>query len=98
MSTFQEIINGEKPVLVDFFATWCGPCKAMAPGLATFAETHTDKIKVLKVDIDRNPQAAQAFQVTAVPTLILFHKGQVVWRQAGAMNPVQLQNALKNWL
>lgn len=90
METFQQIINGDKPVLVDFHATWCGPCKAMAPELVHFSRQHSDKLMVIKIDVDKNPQASTTYQVQAVPTLMLFKNGKVVWRQSGAMSAQQL--------
>ncbi len=96
MGKFQELLNGETPVLVDFSAEWCGPCKMMAPELKKFAAMHSDDLKVIKVDIDKNPQAAQAYQVQSVPTLILFKKGRQLWRQSGAMSASQLSAAISS--
>ena len=79
--TFQELINGETPVLVDFFATWCGPCKMMQPILEDTAKQVGEKVKIIKVDVDKNPLAASSYQVRGVPTLILFQKGQILWRE-----------------
>ena len=90
MSRFQDLINGDTPVLVDFFAEWCGPCKMMAPELKKLVDMKGDSLKVIKVDIDKNPQAANAFQVSSVPTLILFKKGKTIWRKSGAMTAHQL--------
>jgi thioredoxin 1 len=90
MSKFQELINGDTPVLVDFYAEWCGPCKMMAPELKKLADKEGDRVKVIKVDVDRNPQASMAYQVSSVPTLILFHKGRQLWRQSGAASAAQL--------
>lgn len=90
METFQQIINSDEPVLVDFHATWCGPCKQMAPELTRFAREHTGKLRVIKVDVDKNQQAAAQFQVQGVPTLILVKKGKVLWRQSGAMSASQM--------
>lgn len=94
METFKELINGDKPVLVDFHATWCGPCKQMAPELVHFSRQNSEKLRVIKIDIDRNRQAASNYQIQAVPTLILFKNGQVVWRQSGAMSAQQLGQLL----
>lgn len=96
--TFKELINSEKPVVVDFFATWCGPCKAMAPVLDEFKGAVGDKATVIKIDVDRNPSAAQAYNVRGVPTLAIFKKGGIVWRQSGVMSAAQLQQALQPFL
>jgi thioredoxin 1 len=83
--TFKEIIHGDTPVLVDFYADWCGPCKMMAPVIEEFSREMGDKVRVLKVDIDRNPRAAEAYRILGVPTMILFRKGNVLWREAGVV-------------
>ena len=98
METFSKILNDEKPVLVDFHAEWCGPCKMMAPELKRFADSHKEKVRVLKVDIDKNRETAQQFNIQGVPTLILFKKGKVLWRQSGAMNAQQLSGIVKSKL
>lgn len=87
MGKFDELINGETPVLVDFYADWCGPCKMMAPYLEEVASDMKGKVKVIKVDVDKNQAASQKYQVQSIPTLILFHKGQIKWRQAGVVPP-----------
>ena len=97
METFSKILNDETPVLVDFHAEWCGPCKVMAPELKKFAEAHK-QIRVLKVDIDKNRETADQFNIQGVPTLILFKKGKVIWRQSGAMNAQQLSGIVKSKL
>jgi len=90
MGKFQELLNSDIPVLVDFTAEWCGPCKMMAPELKKLVEMHGDSLRVIKVDIDKNPAAANAYQVQSVPTLMLFRKGQQLWRQSGAMSASQI--------
>lgn len=96
METFSKIINDEKPVLVDFHAEWCGPCKMMAPELKRFAENNKDSVRVLKVDIDKNQATAGHYKIQGVPTLILFKQGKILWRQSGAMNAKQISDAVKS--
>lgn len=97
-SSFQELINGSKPVLVDFFAEWCGPCKMMKPILAEFKTSIGDRATVIKVDVDRNPAAAQAYRIQGVPTLAIFKEGKLVWRKSGVMSTPQLLSALQPYL
>ena len=87
---FSEIIKGEVPTLVDFFAEWCGPCKMMKPILEELKHTVGDNVIILKIDIDKNQQVASAYHVQSVPTLILFNKGQIKWRQAGVVPAKEL--------
>lgn len=91
---FSEIINAEKPVLVDFYTEWCGPCKMMAPVLKELKEKMGDRLTIIKVDVDKSPAAAQHYQVQGVPTLVLFKSGQIKWRQSGAMSLSVLQDAV----
>ncbi len=93
--TFGEMINSEKPVLVDFFAEWCGPCKMMAPVLRQVKDEVQDNASIIKVDIDKNQQTAAVYNVTAVPTLLIFKKGEVVWRQSGVVPKTELVKKLK---
>ncbi len=90
MATFNEIINSDQPVLVDFFATWCAPCKAMLPILDDIAKQVQGKARVIKIDVDKNQQVAAAYQVRGVPTLILFKNGKQLWRQSGVVDANQL--------
>ena len=90
MSKFTELIKGETPVLVDFYATWCGPCKTMSPILEDVKSQLKGKAKVLKIDVDKNPQASAYYQVRSVPTLILFKKGLQLWRQSGVVQANQI--------
>lgn len=93
--SFQQLINGDKPVVVDFFAEWCGPCKMMKPILDEFKGMVGDRATVIKIDVDKNPAAAQAYGVRGVPTLAIFKNGQVVWRKSGVISAAQLQSVLQ---
>ena len=93
--TFQEVINKDKPVLVDFFAEWCGPCKMMAPILKDLKKSLSDEISIIKIDVDKNQHAATQYQVRGVPTLILFKNGKVLWRQSGVVPAIELEKIIK---
>jgi len=90
MSTFQSIIQSDKPVLVDFFATWCGPCQTLAPILKQVKDNLGDRISIIKIDVDKNQQIAAQYQVRGVPTMILFQNGKQLWRQSGVLSSADL--------
>ncbi|TRX38303.1 thioredoxin [Flavobacterium restrictum] len=90
MSAFNTLINSEKPVLVDFFATWCGPCQMLAPVLKQVKEHLGERVSILKIDVDKNQQIAAQYQVRGVPTLLLFQNGKQLWRQSGVLSKDEL--------
>lgn len=94
MSSFYELINQDKPVLVDFYADWCGPCKMMAPILKQVKDNLGNRATIIKIDVDKNQSLAAKYQVRGVPTLILFNKGRSVWRQAGVVQKNEIINAI----
>ncbi|MBW3469735.1 thioredoxin [Arthrospiribacter ruber] len=93
--TFSELIDGDTPILVDFYATWCGPCKMMQPILEDTSRQLGEAVKIIKVDVDKNQLAANKYQVRGVPTLILFHKGKILWRQSGVVPAHQLTTIIR---
>ena len=97
MSNFSEIIHQEKPVLVDFFADWCGPCKMMSPILKEVKDILGDTVSIIKIDVDKNQALAAKYQVRGVPTLILYKSGKQVWKQSGVIQKNELVSIITNF-
>ena len=97
MENFNDIINGEGLTLVDFFATWCGPCKMMHPVLEQLKEELGDSIRIIKIDVDKNNSLAMNYRVQSVPTLMLFRKGEMLWRQSGALPLSALKKVIEQF-
>lgn len=98
METFQQIINGDKPVLVDFFATWCGPCKAMSPVIESIGQELQGQIRVLKIDVDKNQALASQLRIQAIPTFVIYKKGQIVWKKSGGADKNVLMREIKQFI
>jgi thioredoxin 1 len=96
--TFSELIKSEKPILVDFSAEWCGPCKMLAPILKEVKAKVGDDAKIVKIDIDANPGLSDQLKIQTVPTLIIFQNGEAKWRQSGLLSVVQLEQALRQFM
>jgi len=98
METFKDIINGDKLVLVDFYATWCGPCKSLAPIIDSVAADLKGKVRFLKIDVDKNQIVAANYRVQGVPTLMIFRKGEIVWRNAGVMDKGSILQQIRYYM
>ena len=94
MESFNDIINSEQLTLVDFFATWCGPCKMMHPVLVQLKDEIGDSIRIIKIDVDKNESLSMTHRIQSVPTLMLFRKGEVLWRQSGALSLSDLKASI----
>ncbi|MEX0275712.1 MAG: thioredoxin [Flavobacteriaceae bacterium] len=95
---FNALINSERPVLVDFFATWCGPCKMLGPILEQVKDELGETVRIVKIDVDKNQGLATKFQVRGVPTLLIFKKGEQLWRQSGVMQKNDLVGVLQQFI
>ena len=97
MEKFNEIISGNQITLVDFFATWCGPCKMMHPVLEQLKDDLGDSIRILKIDVDKNESLSETYRIQSVPTLMLFKEGKQLWRQSGAMRDQELKDLIAKY-
>ena len=98
MNKFQDIIAGDTPVLVDFFAEWCGPCKMMKPVLEELKKKMGNKIIILKIDIDKNISLSSEYRIQSVPTLVLWKQGEIIWRQSCALSLNELEQILLSYI
>ena len=98
MNKFQDIIAGDTPVLVDFFAEWCGPCKMMKPVLEELKKKMGNKIIILKIDLDKNMSLSSEYRIQSVPTLVLWKQGEIIWRQSGALSLNELEQILSSYI
>ncbi|MEL6924063.1 MAG: thioredoxin [Bacteroidota bacterium] len=96
--SFSDLINGEQPVLVDFYATWCGPCKTLSPILKEVAGDLSGQLKVIKIDVDKNQALSNQLGIRGVPTMVLYKNGDIKWRQSGVMTAAQIKSAVSSYL
>ena len=98
MNKFQDIIADNTPILVDFFAEWCNPCKMMKPVLEELKKKMGNKIIILKIDIDKNISLSSEYRIQSVPTLVLWKQGEIIWRQSGALSLNELEQILSSYI
>ncbi len=98
MQNFNELINSEQPVLVDFYATWCGPCKALAPILEQLKEQYNNQIQILKIDVDENPELASKYDIRSIPTLMTFRNGEILQTMKGFPGKAKVEDLIKSSL
>ncbi|MEY4852710.1 MAG: thioredoxin [Bacteroidota bacterium] len=98
MSKFKSIINSEVPVLIDFYADWCGPCRVLSPEVQKAAKLLGNTAKVLKINVDKNPAVSQAYRIQSIPTLMIFKNGQLLWRKSGTMSAHQISETVKKFI
>ena len=97
MESFADLISSPVPVLIDIYADWCAPCKAMAPVLKQVKDMQGDNVRIVKINIDRNPQIAQHYAISSVPTLLIFKNGKQLWRQSGALSATELNKVIEQF-
>ncbi len=94
-TTFKDLINSDKPVLIDFYADWCGPCKALTPIIQQLKSDMGERVRIVKIDVDQNPQLSQKLQIRSIPTLMIFHEGEMKWRAMGVQSLQTLKQQLE---
>ncbi len=92
--SFEELVKSEKPLLVDFYATWCGPCQMLSPILMDVKDTFKDRISIIKIDVDKNQDVAAHYRIKGVPTMMLFQNGKQLWRQSSVLSKIEIVNTI----